>query len=158
MGKSIEEEILKELDSDVATILATDVHHAVSEAHKEVVENDWYDMYEPRIYKRRKERKGLIDENNFQIGISGDIQNGMTYTFENITKDNPYGKFGFGYEPFYSSLEGENFLIDMIAEDKLRPINNKVELMDLTVELLEGMGEDEKALVEGLKKLGWKAL
>ena len=155
MGKSIEEEILKELDSDVATILATDVHHAVSEAHKEVVENDWYDRYEPKVYKRRKERKGLIDENNFQIGISGDIQNGMTYTFENITKDNPY-IFG---SPFYDGLEGKNLLINMIAEEEnLRPVHNRVELMDLTVELLEGMGEDEKALVEGLKKLGWKAV
>lgn len=154
MGKSIEEEILKELDSDVATILATDVHNAVSEAHKEVVENDWYDMYEPKVYKRRKERKGLIDENNFQIGISGDIQNGMIYTFENITKDNPY-IFG---SPFYDGLEGTNLLVDMIAEESLRPVHNRVELMDLTVELLEGMGEDEKALVEGLKKLGWKAV
>lgn len=154
MGKSIEEEILKELDSDVATILATDVHNAVSEAHKEVVESDWYDKYEPKVYKRRKERKGLIDENNFQIGISGDIENGMTYTFENITKDNPY-IFG---SPFYDGLEGTNLLIDMIAEESLRPVHNRVELMDLTVELLEGMREDEKALVEGLKKLGWKAV
>ena len=155
MGKSIEKEILKELDSDVATILATDVHNAVSEAHKEVVESDWYDKYEPSVYKRRKERKGLIDENNFQIGISGDIENGMTYTFENITKDNPY-IFG---SPFYDGLEGTNLLINMIAEEvNLRPVYNKVELMDLTVELLEGMGEDEKALVEGLKKLGWKAV
>ena len=154
MGKSIEEEILKELDSDVATILATDVHNAVSEAHKEVIESDWYDKYEPKVYKRRKERKGLIDENNFQIGISGDIQNGMIYTFENITKDNPY-IFG---SPFYDSLEGTNLLIDMIAEESLRPVHNRVELMNLTVELLEGMGEDEKALVEGLKKLGWKAV
>ena len=154
MGKSIEEEILKELDSDVATILATDVHNAVSEAHKEVIESDWYDKYEPKVYKRRKERKGLIDENNFQIGISGDIQNGMIYTFENITKDNPY-IFG---SPFYDGLEGTNLLIDMIAEESLRPVHNRVELMDLTVELLEGMGEDEKALVEGLKKLGWKAV
>ena len=154
MGKSIEEEILKELDSDVATILATDVHNAVSQAHKEVIESDWYDKYEPKVYKRRKERKGLIDENNFQIGISGDIQNGMIYTFENITKDNPY-IFG---SPFYDGLEGTNLLIDMIAEESLRPVHNRVELMDLTVELLEGMGEDEKALVEGLKKLGWKAV
>lgn len=154
MGKSIEEEILKELDSDVATILATDVHNAVSEAHKEVVESDWYDKYEPSVYRRRTERKGLIDENNFQIGISGDIQNGMTYTFENITKDNPYV---FGH-PFYDGLEGNELLINMIAEEILRPVYNKVELMDLTVELLEGMGEDEKALVEGLKKLGWKAV
>ena len=154
MGKSIEEEILKELDSDVATILATDVHNAVSEAHKEVIESDWYDKYEPKVYKRRKERKGLTDENNFQIGISGDIQNGMIYTFENITKDNPY-IFG---SPFYDGLEGTNLLIDMIAEESLRPVHNRVELMDLTVELLEGMGEDEKALVEGLKKLGWKAV
>ena len=154
MGKSIEEEILKELDSDVATILATDVHNAVSQAHKEVIENDWYDMYEPKAYKRRKERKGLIDENNFQIGISGDIQNGMTYTFENITKDNPY-TFG---SPFYDGLEGNELLVNMIAEENLRPAHNRVELMDLTVELLEGMGEDEKALVEGLKKLGWKAV
>ena len=46
----------------------------------------------------------------------------------------------------------------MIAEESLRPVHNRVELMDLTVELLEGMGEDEKALVEGLKKLGWKAV
>lgn len=154
MGKSIEEEILKELDSDVATILATDVHNAVSEAHKEVIESDWYDKYEPSVYRRRTERKGLIDENNFQIGISGDIQNGMTYTFENITKDNPYV---FGH-PFYDGLEGNELLINMIAEEILRPVYNKVELMDLTVELLEGMGEDEKALVEGLKKLGWKAV
>ena len=154
MGKSIEEEILKELDSDVATILATDVHNAVSQAHKEVIESDWYDKYEPKVYKRRTERKGLIDENNFQIGISGDIQNGMIYTFENITKDNPY-IFG---SPFYDGLEGTNLLIDMIAEESLRPVHNRVELMDLTVELLEGMGEDEKALVEGLKKLGWKAV
>ena len=154
MGKSIEEEILKELDSDVATILATDVHNAVSQAHKEVIESDWYDRYEPKVYKRRKERKGLIDENNFQIGISGDIQNGMIYTFENITKDNPY-IFG---SPFYDGLEGTNLLVDMIAEESLRPVHNRVELMDLTVELLEGMGEDEKALVEGLKKLGWKAV
>ena len=154
MGKSIEEEILKELDSDVATILATDVHNAVSEAHKEVVESDWYDKYEPKVYKRRTARKGLIDENNFQIGISGDIQNGMIYTFENITKDNPYV---FGH-PFYEGLEGNELLINMIAEEILRPVYNKVELMDLTVELLEGMGEDEKALVEGLKKLGWKAV
>lgn len=154
MGKSIEEEILKELDSDVATILATDVHNAVSEAHKEVVESDWYDKYEPKVYKRRTARKGLIDENNFQIGISGDIQNGMIYTFENITKDNPYV---FGH-PFYDGLEGNELLINMIAEEILRPVYNKVELMDLTVELLEGMGEDEKALVEGLKKLGWKAV
>lgn len=154
MGKSIEEEILKELDSDVATILATDVHNAVSQAHKEVIESDWYDRYEPKVYKRRKERKGLIDENNFQIGISGDIQNGMIYTFENITKDNPY-IFG---SPFYDGLEGNELLINMIAEEILRPVYNKVELMDLTVELLEGMGEDEKALVEGLKKLGWKAV
>lgn len=153
MGKSIEEEILKELDSDVATILATDVHNAVSEAHKEVIESDWYDKYEPSVYRRRTARKGLIDENNFQIGISGDIQNGMTYTFENITKDNPY-VFG---RPFYDGLEGTNLLINMIAEEHLRPVHNRVELMDLTVELLEGMGEDEKALVEGLKKLGWKA-
>ena len=154
MGKSIEEEILKELDSDVATILATDVHNAVSEAHKEVVESDWYDKYEPKVYRRRTARKGLIDENNFQIGISGDIQNGMIYTFENITKDNPYV---FGH-PFYDGLEGNELLINMIAEEILRPVYNKVELMDLTVELLEGMGEDEKALVEGLKKLGWKAV
>lgn len=154
MGKSIEEEILKELDSDVATILATDVHNAVSEAHKEVIESDWYDKYEPSVYRRRTARKGLIDENNFQIGISGDIQNGMTYTFENITKDNPYV---FGH-PFYDGLEGNELLINMIAEEILRPVYNKVELMDLTVELLEGMGEDEKALVEGLKKLGWKAV
>lgn len=154
MGKSIEEEILKELDSDVATILATDVHNAVSQAHKEVVESDWYDKYEPSVYRRRTERKGLIDENNFQIGISGDIQNGMIYTFENITKDNPYV---FGH-PFYDGLEGNELLINMIAEEILRPVYNKVELMDLTVELLEGMGEDEKALVEGLKKLGWKAV
>lgn len=154
MGKSIEEEILKELDSDVATILATDVHNAVSQAHKEVVESDWYDKYEPSVYRRRTERKGLIDENNFQIGISGDIQNGMIYTFENITKDNPY-IFG---SPFYDGLEGNELLINMIAEEILRPVYNKVELMDLTVELLEGMGEDEKALVEGLKKLGWKAV
>ena len=154
MGKSIEEEILKELDSDVATILATDVHNAVSQAHKEVIESDWYDRYEPKVYKRRKERKGLIDENNFQIGISGDIQNGMIYTFENITKDNPY-IFG---SPFYDGLEGNELLINMIAEESLRPVHNRVELMDLTVELLEGMGEDEKALVEGLKKLGWKAV
>lgn len=154
MGKSIEEEILKELDSDVATILATDVHNAVSEAHKEVIESDWYDRYEPSVYRRRTERKGLIDENNFQIGISGDIQNGMIYTFENITKDNPY-VFG---RPFYDGLEGNELLINMIAEEILRPVYNKVELMDLTVELLEGMGEDEKALVEGLKKLGWKAV
>ena len=154
MGKSIEEEILKELDSDVATILATDVHNAVSEAHKEVVESDWYDKYEPSVYRRRTARKGLIDENNFQIGISGDIENGMTYTFENITKDNPY-VFG---RPFYDGLEGNELLINMIAEEILRPVYNKVELMDLTVELLEGMGEDEKALVEGLKKLGWKAV
>lgn len=154
MGKSIEEEILKELDSDVATILATDVHNAVSEAHKEVIESDWYDKYEPSVYRRRTARKGLIDENNFQIGISGDIENGMTYTFENITKDNPY-VFG---RPFYDGLEGNELLINMIAEEILRPVYNKVELMDLTVELLEGMGEDEKALVEGLKKLGWKAV
>ena len=154
MGKSIEEEILKELDSDVATILATDVHNAVSEAHKEVIESDWYDKYEPSVYRRRTARKGLIDENNFQIGISGDIQNGMIYTFENITKDNPYV---FGH-PFYDGLEGNELLINMIAEEILRPVYNKVELMDLTVELLEGMGEDEKALVEGLKKLGWKAV
>lgn len=154
MGKSIEEEILKELDSDVATILATDVHNAVSEAHKEVIESDWYDKYEPSVYRRRTARKGLIDENNFQIGISGDIENGMTYTFENITKDNPYV---FGH-PFYDGLEGNELLINMIAEEILRPVYNKVELMDLTVELLEGMGEDEKALVEGLKKLGWKAV
>lgn len=154
MGKSIEEEILKELDSDVATILATDVHNAVSQAHKEVVESDWYDKYEPSVYRRRTARKGLIDENNFQIGISGDIENGMTYTFENITKDNPY-VFG---RPFYDGLEGNELLINMIAEEILRPVYNKVELMDLTVELLEGMGEDEKALVEGLKKLGWKAV
>ena len=154
MGKSIEEEILKELDSDVATILATDVHNAVSQAHKEVIESDWYDKYEPSVYRRRTARKGLIDENNFQIGISGDIQNGMIYTFENITKDNPY-VFG---RPFYDGLEGNELLINMIAEEILRPVYNKVELMDLTVELLEGMGEDEKALVEGLKKLGWKAV
>ena len=154
MGKSIEEEILKELDSDVATILATDVHNAVSQAHKEVVESDWYDKYDPQVYRRRTARKGLIDENNFQIGISGDIQNGMIYTFENITKDNPYV---FGH-PFYDGLEGNELLINMIAEEILRPVYNKVELMDLTVELLEGMGEDEKALVEGLKKLGWKAV
>lgn len=154
MGKSIEEEILKELDSDVATILATDVHNAVSQAHKEVIESDWYDKYEPSVYRRRTARKGLIDENNFQIGISGDIENGMTYTFENITKDNPY-VFG---RPFYDGLEGNELLINMIAEEILRPVYNKVELMDLTVELLEGMGEDEKALVEGLKKLGWKAV
>lgn len=154
MGKSIEEEILKELDSDVATILATDVHNAVSEAHKEVIESDWYDKYDPQVYRRRTARKGLIDENNFQIGISGDIQNGMIYTFENITKDNPYV---FGH-PFYDGLEGNELLINMIAEEILRPVYNKVELMDLTVELLEGMGEDEKALVEGLKKLGWKAV
>ena len=154
MGKSIEEEILKELDSDVATILATDVHNAVSQAHKEVIESDWYDKYDPQVYRRRTARKGLIDENNFQIGISGDIQNGMIYTFENITKDNPYV---FGH-PFYDGLEGNELLINMIAEEILRPVYNKVELMDLTVELLEGMGEDEKALVEGLKKLGWKAV
>ena len=154
MGKSIEKEILTELDSDVATILATDVHNAVSQAHKEVIESDWYDRYEPKVYQRRTERKGLTDENNFQIGISGNIENGMTYTFENITKDNPY-IFG---SPFYDGLEGTNLLIDMIAEEHLRPVHNRVELMDLTVELLEGMGEDEKALVEGLKKLGWKAV
>ena len=154
MGKSIEEEILKELDSDVATILATDVHNAVSEAHKEVVESDWYDKYDPQVYRRRTARKGLIDDNNYIFRVSGNIENGMTYTFENITKDNPYV---FGH-PYYDGLEGNELLINMIAEEILRPVYNKVELMDLTVELLEGMGEDEKALVEGLKKLGWKAV
>ena len=70
MGKSIEKEILKELDSDVATILVTDVHNAVSEAHKEVVESDWYDKYDPQVYRRRTARKGLIDDNNYIFRVS----------------------------------------------------------------------------------------
>ena len=85
MGKSIEEEILKELDSDVATILATDVHNAVSEAHKEVIESDWYDKYEPSVYRRRTARKGLIDENNFQMYTSYHFLYPQICQFENYS-------------------------------------------------------------------------
>lgn len=77
----------KYLKKQIKDALANEVKSEVVETERRHVQKDVYEVYNPKMYKRRKENGGLMDEKN----IVGVMLSDDTLEVENKTPANPYG-------------------------------------------------------------------
>lgn len=125
------DKIFNQIVDCIENTTRTKVSEHVKCVQQDVIWDKWYNTYEPKSYSRRYNNKGLIDEDNMVTRVLRKGNN-INFTLDNITKTNPYTKKGNNYEPIYSSLEGDDFLIPLMKDTKLRPKNNNVDIMKET--------------------------
>jgi hypothetical protein len=108
--------IFNSIEDSIHKALEIDVSDYVQEIEEEVIQSEFYDKYNPRVYKRRYENKGLIDkERNMKVTVLKVGKGNFDFGMENISKTNPYKKTSKGkYSPIYSSLESNELLFPML--------------------------------------------
>lgn len=81
----------KELETYLKTKIKDSLEHEVKseivETERRHIQTDVYDVYKPKMYKRRKDNGGLMDKEN----IIGTMISNDTLEIINNTPPNPYG-------------------------------------------------------------------
>lgn len=81
----------KELETYLKTKIKDSLEHEVKseivETERRHIQTDVYDVYKPKMYKRRKDNGGLMDKEN----IVGTMISNDTLEIVNNTPPNPYG-------------------------------------------------------------------
>ena len=97
--KELEKQIQEDIQKAMIDTLRNEVFELVRDVVISHVYTDVYDVYDPTVYRRRKERQGLSDEDN----IVYEIENRGTLVVWNIAKYNPYR----GGRPVFTSFSTE---------------------------------------------------
>lgn len=77
----------KHLKKQIKDALASEVKSEVVETERRHIKKDVYEVYKPKMYKRRKDNGGLLDKEN----IVGTMISEDTLQVTNETPPNPYG-------------------------------------------------------------------
>ena len=78
-------ELEKELQEKIDIALLTDVAQVVTEVMQDHIAKDVYEVYSPKMYERRLNENGLLDEKNINSSIEGN-----TLIIENNTLGSSY--------------------------------------------------------------------
>lgn len=155
---SLEEEILRQLESDLVEIVRDKVDEEIKGEFNQVAVDEWYNTYPkyysgndyPRVYNRRYGTKGLIDEERMETMITYSGKEGIKGEFYSFAKTNPYNND----RPIYPSLESKDNLVDYLA-DRVYPEARRVDLIEETARQLDSKNTIEKTVVSALKSKGY---
>lgn len=71
-SKKLQEKVDKAVDNlSTDTEFQTEMSKIVSSAMYNVIKDNVYDTYSPKVYERRGNKGGLIDRNNIKVGFEG---------------------------------------------------------------------------------------
>lgn len=84
--KALHNQIMNKFYKDLYVVLnSNECRRYFFELMTQSIEEEVYDRYEPKEYKRRREDKGLIDEDNYTYSVKLNKQ-GITVYMKNITR------------------------------------------------------------------------
>ena len=148
----------KHLKKQIKDALASEVKSEVVETERRHIKKDVYEVYKPKMYKRRKDNGGLLDEEN----IVGTMISDDTLQVTNETPANPYGipqeqvttdkNLAMLIEYGDGGAGGNNFY-DFPSEDDSSYMNPRPFTAN-TIEELSQTKAHVKAFKEGLKRNG----
>lgn len=132
--------LLIELGKDVLRIVDNKVNDEIKEVYKKEVEY-MYSEYEPRVYRRRYDDEGFLDERNWDVDIKLKRNGDIEYELINETETaNPSAVYR---------------LDEMIETGKVHAKIPKRPVYERTQDRIVSEGVVENILESELKKQGW---
>ena len=132
-------QLLRELGEDVLKTVDSKVNNEIKEVYKEEVEY-MYSEYEPRVYKRRYDDKGFLDERNWDVNIKLKRNGDIEYELINETET---------AKPNVLRLD------EMIETGKVHAKIPERPVYERTQDRIVSEGIVENILESELKKQGW---
>ena len=100
MSKDVYEDLdslFVDLLKDIQTSVAQEIAEQIIDIEQDIIDENVYEAFEPRVYERREDGGGLRSRENMDIKIKSN-DNGVTVEVTNITKGNSdYKNYYRGY-------------------------------------------------------------
>lgn len=100
MSKDVYEDLdslFADLLKDIQTSVAQEIAEQIIDIEQDIIDENVYEAFEPRVYERREDGGGLRSRENMDIKIKSN-DNGVTVEVTNITKGNSdYKNYYRGY-------------------------------------------------------------
>lgn len=100
MSKDVYENLdslFADLLKDIQTSVAQEIAEQIIDIEQDIIDENVYEAFEPRVYERREDEGGLRSRENMDIKIKSN-DNGVTVEVTNITKGNSdYKNYYRGY-------------------------------------------------------------
>lgn len=100
MSKDVYEDLdslFADLLKDIQTSVAQEIAEQIIDIEQDIIDENVYETFEPRVYERREDGGGLRSRENMDIKIKSN-DNGVTVEVTNITKGNSdYKNYYRGY-------------------------------------------------------------